>query len=66
MTIIGNIINPTNMKALRVLLIILLATFSYGAVNAQTVHRKAVHHKKHMKHHRHHHAKKRVHPRPHK
>ncbi|HEY8930167.1 MAG TPA: hypothetical protein VIM55_13290 [Mucilaginibacter sp.] len=54
------------MKAVRVLLIILLAAFSYGAVNAQTVRRKAVHHKKHMKHHRHHHGKKHVHPRPHK
>jgi|GEM_PF-1955119 len=66
MSIIGNIINPTDMKAIRVLLIILLATFSYAAVNAQTMHRKAVHHKKHVKHHRHHHAKKHVHQHSHK
>jgi len=44
------------MKALKVFVIILLATFSYQAVNAQTVHRKRhpVHHKKHHHVKRHH------------
>lgn len=42
------------MKALRVLAIILLATFSYQVVNAQ-----AVHHKRHHSIKRHHHMLKR-------
>ena len=47
------------MKALKVFVIILLATFSYQAVNAETIHhkRRAVHHKKHHVK-RHHHVVK--------
>jgi hypothetical protein len=38
------------MKAIKVVMILLLATFGFTAVNAQTVHH-------HRKHHRHHHHK---------
>jgi hypothetical protein len=38
------------MKALKVLIIVLLATFSFSAVNAQDYHHKPIHHKiKHRK-----------------
>jgi hypothetical protein len=55
------------MKALKVLIIVLLATFSYSALSAQSVHHKryhkrhhvAKHHHKHRvaKHHKHYHKK---------
>lgn len=43
------------MKSLKVFVIVLLAMFSFSAVNAQVVHHKKVHHKHH---HKVHHAKK--------
>ena len=43
------------MKSLKVLVIVLLAMFSFSAANAQVVHHKKVHHKHH---HKVHHAKK--------
>jgi hypothetical protein len=43
------------MKSLKVLVIVLLAMFSFSAVNAQGVHHKKVYHKHHRKVH---HAKK--------
>jgi len=43
------------MKSLKVLVIVLLAMFSFSAVNAQVAHHKKVYHKHHRKVH---HAKK--------
>lgn len=45
------------MKAVKVLVIILLAVFSFGTVNAQVAHSKKAHHK-------HHHGKKQGHKKP--
>jgi hypothetical protein len=42
------------MKSLKVLVIVLVAMFSFSVVNAQTVHHRTTHHK----HHKHVHAKK--------
>jgi len=47
------------MKSLKVLTIVLLATFSFSNVNAQVAHHKKAHHKMH--HRRHHHSKKHTH-----
>jgi len=54
------------MKSIKVLVIILLAVFSFSAANARPVHHKKAHHKKHMHHkmHRHHKIIKK-HARPH-
>jgi|GEM_PF-1495491 len=49
--------NPIIMKTLKVLAILLLATFSFQAVNAQTKHR----HKRHHSIKRHHHRIKKHH-----
>jgi len=54
------------MKAVKVLVIVLLAMFSLSAVNAQPVHHKKGHHKKHMHHKTHkHHKMAKKHARPH-
>jgi len=51
------------MKSLKVLAIVLLAMFSFSAVNAQVVHHKKAPHKMHHK--RHHHGKRHAHrPQP--
>ncbi len=47
------------MKSLKVLTIVLLATFSFSAVNAQVTHHKKARHKMHHK--RHHHGKRHAH-----
>ena len=65
-SIIDHIFNPNGMKAVKVLVVVLLAMFSFGAVNAQPVHHKKAHHKKHMHHKTHkHHKMAKKHVRPH-
>jgi len=53
------------MKSIKVLVIVLLAAFSFSAVNAQPAHHKKAHHKRHARHkmHRHHRVAKK-HARP--